>query len=320
MVKLFKKLATTIFTFSLVLMSLTACDSSEPDSQETSHAAESTAISLPESTTSPESPVIESTVSMPENPPVEKEKTVGIYGETEIPDIHIRSSGEGTAITYEESDQLALEESLDSMIFETHPFGEYTVRLVGDKVRTDNEYFPGVIYVQNPRAEFEKDGTIIEECEAAYTEYNIFMAMFAREFTLIPDKIGTYLDWYELECPVLAMKYYYPDDPETTVKQVLEFRPLRDGKIERLWARSDKGIGVRNGDYDDTKGHMNFKLVDEDGGGFTLSTFSADRFAIADSNTLIDEEAGVKYTFDFEECFKPNSPNVGYLYTAKWIS
>lgn len=313
-----KKLITSFLALTLILTSLTACNSSTPvdESKTKSSSAESTVVSSAESTISPESAAIVSTAGTSEIPPVEKEKVVGIYGETEIPDIHIRSGHDGTAITYEESDQLALEQSLDSMIFETHTFGEYTVRLVGDKVRTDEAYFPGYIYAQNLRAEFEKDGVLLENCRSEYTEYCYFMAQFAREFRLLPDKIGAYLDWYELEYPVLALKYYYKEVPGLTVPQALEFRVLRNDTVEAsLLGTFDKGIGIPLADYNDDNGILKLKLCDKDGFLSRLGSYSAESFRIADSNTLIDDEAGVKYTFDFEGYTKE-----GHLYTAERIS
>lgn len=319
-----KKFLTSLLALTLILTSLTACSGGTPadGSKTDSSASESAVISSTESTTSSvESTIIESTDSASKTQPIEKEKVVGIYGETEIPDIHIHDDYDGRAISYEESDQLLLEQSLDSMIFETHTFDEYTVRLVGDKVRTDNEYFPGYIYAQNLRAEFEKDGVLLENCKSGYKEYVIFMSQFAREYRLLTDKIGTYLDWYELEYPVLAMKYYYKAVPGIIVPQALEFRVLRNDTVEHsLFGTFDKGIGVPLADYNDDNGILKLKLYDEDGSTSMLSAFSADRFRIADSKTLIDDEAGVKYTFDFEECFDPNSPKVGYLYTAERIS
>lgn len=311
-----KKLITSSLALTLILTSLTACNSgtSVDESKTESSVSESTVISSTESTTSSvESTVIESTVNTSELTPVEK--VVGIYGETEIPDIHIRDDFDGTAITYKESDQLALEQSLDSMIFETHTFGEYTVRLVGDKVRTDEAYFPGYIYAQNLRAEFEKDGVPLENCSSEYTEYCYFMAQFAREFRLLPDKIGTYLDWYELEYPILAMKYYYKEPPGMAVPKALEFRVLRNDAVEAsLLGTFDKGIGIPVADYNDDNGILQLKLCEEDGYLSRLGSFSADRFRISDSNTLIDDEAGVKYTFDFEGYIKD-----GHLYTAERV-
>ncbi len=312
-----KKPLTLFLALTLILTSLTACNSSAPvdESKTESSKAESAVISSTESTTSSvESTVIESTTNTSDITPVEK--VVGIYGETEIPDIHIRDDSDGRAISYEESDQLALEQSLDSMVFETHTFGDYTVRLVGDKVRTDNEYFPGCIYTQNLRAEFEKNGVLVENCTSEYTEYVIFMSQFAREYRLLPEKIGTYLDWYELEYPVLAMKYYYKDAPGIIVPQALEFRVLRNDAVEHsLFGTFDKGIGVPLADYNDDNGILKLKLYDEDGSTSMLSAFSADRLRIADSKTLIDDEAGVKYTFDFEGYTKD-----GHLYTAERLS
>ncbi len=311
-----KKPLTLFLALTLILTSLTACNSSTPvdESKTESSNAESTVISSTESTTSSvESTVIESTDSTSDTAPVEK--VVGIYGETEIPDIHIHDDYDGRAISYEESDQLALEQSLDSMVFETHTFGDYTVRLVGDKVRTDNEYFPGCIYTQNLRAEFEKNGVLVENCTSEYTEYVIFMSQFAREYRLLPEKIGTYLDFYELEYPVLALKYYYKDFG-ITVPQALEFLVLRNDAVDHsLLGTFDKGIGIDLLHYGDIPHYPQLQLLDEDGQLGMLSSFSADRFRIADSKTLIDDEAGVKYTFDFEGYTKD-----GHLYTAERIS
>ena len=321
-----KKFFATFPALTLMLTSLTACNSITPvdESKTESSFTESTVILSTESTTSSaESTAIESTTDMSNLTPVER--VVGIYGETEIPDIHITSDAEGKAISYEESHKLALEQSLDSMIFETHTFGEYTVRLVGDKVRTDETFFPGSIYTQNLRIECEKNGVILDgyvKPFAYFNEYVNYMSMFMTEYRLLADKIGSYLDWYELEYPVIAVKYYYEADPEVTVTKVVEFNVIHEDRVKyQFWGTFDKCIGVDPLDNGDDREHPKLILLEEDGVLAPLGTFSADRFAIADSNTLIDEEAGVKYTFDFEECFKPNSPKAGYiLYTAKWIS
>lgn len=318
-----KKTLTLFLALTFILTSLTACKGSNSidESKTESSFAEISTITSSE-TSSTQSTVIESAVSTSDITSVEK--VVGIYGETEIPDIHITSDGEGKALSYEESDQLALEQSLDSMIFETHTFGEYTVRLVGDKVRTDEANFPGSIYTQKLRIECEKNGVMLYGYTvpfAYFNEYVNYMSLYKNEFRLLTDRIGSYLDWYELENPVLAVKYYYEAAPGITVTKVIDFNVIRNDKIHSmLLGIFDKGIGVDPLDTGDDPEHPRLTLHEEEYGiAAPLGAFSADKFRIADSNTLIDDEAGVKYTFDFEGCFNYNSPKLGHLYTAEWI-
>ncbi len=51
---------------------------------------------------------------------------------------------------------------LESMVFETHTFGDYTIKLVGKHVRTDKENFPGKIFC-GLLAEVEKNGVKISQ-------------------------------------------------------------------------------------------------------------------------------------------------------------
>lgn len=168
-----KKHITKIFAAVLVLCGLTACsdvgeaqpenqssvtDSAPSDTESTSFDTESSSSDAESSYPESESNDSESEI---------KPKTVYVYGEAEIPDIPCGDVNfEGKASTMNDHD--ALEQGLDRMVFETHTFGDYTVKLVGDKVRTDKANFPNSIYVQGLGAEVRKNGEKIEEHSDTY--------------------------------------------------------------------------------------------------------------------------------------------------------
>ncbi len=250
------------------------------------------------------------------------EKKVYVYGETEIPDIP-STLGSEEGFTDEHLDEnMDFSKCLDSMVFETHTLGEYKISLVGDSVRTDKENFPGSIYAENLRVEVEKNGVKLGKSDeyhpagAYYCDSFTYVAQFV-QFRLFADKIGTYIDMYELEQPVIAMRYYYDDNPARLVTKAVEFVSLQNDEIgDGYVGVSEKGTGVAyNSDPDDTVPWNYTALIpnDEDGTYCRLSLFEAEEFKITDPNTLVDEEAGIKYTFDF--CDPPKME----LYTAEKI-
>ncbi|MDE5590290.1 MAG: hypothetical protein K2J60_14320 [Acetatifactor sp.] len=244
------------------------------------------------------------------------EKVRYIYGETEIPDIPCGDGGfEGKAeLVWEGEDIVKLQQSLDSMVFETHTFGDYTVRLVGDKVRTDEANFPGSIYTQNLRVEVEKNGVMVEE-DGGYNDIITYVTQFFMEYRLLADKIGDYLDMYDLDCPVIAMKYYYDDDSERTVMTAVEFAVIQNNEFYSGFVGFfEEGLGVMlNPDGDGTKPGTMLALNNADNAVCRMGIFSSDEFAVVDGKTLIDEEAGIRYTFDF------SNPLPFELYTGEKI-
>ena len=244
------------------------------------------------------------------------EKVRYIYGETAIPDIPCGDGGfEGKAnLVWEGEDSVKLQQSLDSMVFETHTFGDYTVRLVGDQVRTDEANFPGSIYTQNLRVEVEKNGVLVEE-DGQYNNTITYLSQFLTEYRLFADKIGEYLGVYDLDYPVIAMKYYYDDAPERTVMTAVEFAVIRDNEFcSGFVGVFEEGLGVMlNFDGDGTKPGTMLMLNSTDNQICRMGIFSSNKFTVADGKTLIDEEAGIKYTFDFSD------PLPFELYTAEKI-
>lgn len=140
-------------------------------------------------------------------------------GETKIPDIVFENTdNEGRANANIPEVREKLEQCPDNVILETHTFGDYTVRLVGDKARTDNANFPGSIYVRALRAEVEKNGEKTEG-DGRYND-TVTYASENNEYRLFEDKIGSYIDIYELDNPVIAMRYFYDEkDGERAVKK-----------------------------------------------------------------------------------------------------
>ena len=316
-----KKHLTKISAVLLVLCSLTACSDADAARYENQSSVTDSASSYTESPSldtdnSSSNTETESSDSTPESKP----KTVCYYGEAEIPDIPCGNVDyEGKASTMQDHD--ALEQCLDvHMIFETHTFGEYTVSLTGDKIRTDKANFSDSIYVQNLRAEVRKNGEKVGEySDCGYSAYTLYGAQFETEYRLLTDKIGSYLDIYDLEHPVIAMRYFFDDDPRRTVKQAVEFAIIKPDEVyDDLFGICDKGTGVDfNIDHDPNDTSTALMLNQQDGWGCMDCIFAADEFKIADSKTLIDEEAGIRYTFDFIS--DPYECN-GHLYTVEKIS
>lgn len=228
------------------------------------------------------------------------EKVTGIYGETEIPDIPCGDKErEGKANVIKQSG--ALRQSLDSMVFETHNFGDYTVKLIGDSVRTDKQNFPDSIYAQKLRIEVEKNGTKLGVI--GYNDTLLYQSQFHTEYRLFADKIGSYLDIYELDCPVIAMRYFFDDDPARTVTKAVEFAVIRDDTLcGGFVGASAAGTGVTmnpNMDWGDYRTILAPNT--SDGERCRLSVFAADEFTVADGKTLTDGKAGIRYTFDFSD-------------------
>ncbi len=324
------KTLASILTLSLILCSLTACqeggaenlpgaqgsvtDSTVSDNDNSSSDPESSS-SDPESssTNKGDDSAPESSDSTPDEP-----KEMGIYGETEIPDIPCGDPDyEGKANTMSNHD--ALEQCLDSMVFETHTYGEYTVKLVGESVRTDKKNFPDSIYTQGLHVEVEKNGKEIEAFNNYGSLYLQYGTQYHLEYRLFTDKIGSYLDLYDLDTPVIAFRYFFDEDPGREVTKTVSFAMIWNDKLyAKLVGTTVKGTGIEfNPDSDlypitDTKKVLSLTTS----GGLDIEVlFAADEFKIADGKTLIDEKAGIKYTFDFTDPLEVE----GKIYKTEWI-
>ncbi len=292
--------------------------SEDSDSSESSDSSENQ--STGDSSESSESSDNSDSSDIPDN---SESKTRYIYGEAEIPDLPDLSKGEeGRAGTWEGHPNpdpegvKQFDRCLESMVFETHTLGDYTVSLVADKVRTDSVKFPGYIFVQHPRAEIKKNGEHIGDLY--HDGWINYVALFGEELRLHADKIGSYVDLYDLEVPVVALRYWFDDDPRRLVTKCVTFASVTkpcNGSMGSV----ENGIGVQMSD----SGRIPYSVLEPSDGteqtGY-WAIFDSDEFKVADKNTLLDEKAGIEYTFDFHEDNDPYHPRKPkYLYSAKWV-
>ncbi|MDE7229536.1 MAG: hypothetical protein K2N56_03570 [Oscillospiraceae bacterium] len=318
-----KKQITAIITSALILGGLTACsdrvdapgsvDPQNVNISESSDTSDSFSESSDISDSSSESSPSKST---PEfiNPYEGKYPFIdkrGVYGETEIPDFHVEeTTSEGCG--YFGPYRVAM--GLESMEFETLTFGDYTIKLVGSDVRTDKESFPGKIFVSKCFVEITKDGEepVITGISGDVTGFA--GAQYQPGELLLVDKIGSYLDVYDMELPVLAMRYYFGDNPERLVHKAVDFAVLKDGEwYYGFVAESEPGCGVY-WDWEQSGKPRIDEKINVPNEHFTLcraALFEADEFTLVNKNTLADEEASITYTFKFSD------PLQFELYTAE---
>lgn len=323
-----KKQISAIITAMLILGSLTACSdkSNAPGNGEPDPVTQSSTESLTNDS-SPDTSFLGNTGSKSEpdnsfediNPYERKYPFIdkrGVYGETEIPDFHIDKS------TSEGCEQLGVywvPMGLESMEFESLTYGGYTIKLVGKNVRTDEENFPGKIFMGSCFVEIEKDGgelfiTGVPDDVTGYAG-----AQYQPGCLLYADKIGSYLDIHDMELPVLAMRYYFGDSPERLVHKAVDFAFLKDGEWHNgFTGKFEPGCGVY-WDWKQFDKEIIGEKINVPNEHFTVcvaALFEADKFKLVDKNTLLDEEAGITYTFDFE--LKTRVDRLGYcLYTAE---
>lgn len=301
-----KKQLITILASSLLLVGLTACSAGG-------------AGAVTEDQSSASSPANESGSSESAGGALESRPTGNVravYGQTEIPDIPCESEEpDGRA---NPADAKAIFAGcLDSMEFERHTVGDYTVKLVGDTVRTDKANFPNNIYVRDLRAVLEKNGTELEShgdygeefllMSASYLEEFLLMGTsysedntYCKEYTLFADKLGSYLDIYELEKPVIAMRYFFGDTAGKNITRTVKFAVIQDDGVDSDFSgKFARGTGVWTQWGVDGDQLTRLFLTSNDGNTARAGVFAADEFEIADSRTLIDNEAKLKYVFDF---------------------
>lgn len=322
-----KKHIASILTLALILCSLTACREGVAENLpgDQGSAVDSTVSDTESSSSDLESSSADhSSDSTPESGDntTDEPKEIGVYGETEIPDIPCGDPDfEGKANYTDPDSETAkrLEQCLDSMVFETHTYGEYTISLIGDRVRTDKANFPDSIYAETLRVDVLRNGEKIGERESYFTGSGMltYLLMGNTEFRLFTDKIGSYLDFYELDTPVIAMRYYYKEDEGREVTKAVGFSTIGEDEIyDSLWGSCEKGTGITF-NPDSTVNDPGSKLAfnTEDDWSCSVSVFATDKFRIADGKTLVDDKAGVKYTFDFSDPYELE----GKIYKTEWI-
>lgn len=220
-----------------------------------------------------------------------------VYGETEIPDIPAENPQEdGRTSPFPISWEL--EKGLDKMIFETHSFGDYTISLIGEYVRTDGNH-PNMIYASRLYAAVYIGGIGGESLYKGISPTDIKNVGSAPgfEYVLLKDKIGSYLDIYQLENPVLAIRYYYDETGGSEITKTVDFGIIQDDKLKSgyFWI-CDKNTGVEFVDSD-RWGTLNRN----DGNVCLTCIFESEEFEAADEKTLVDRAAGLKYTFGFSD-------------------
>lgn len=225
----------------------------------------------------------------------------GVYGETGIPDIPCDNVDAQGSVRPIQVTPIGLE----SMVFETRTFGDYTVKLVGQYVRTDEENFPGTIYARHLYIEIENEKLPLSgnDGKIFYAPTILGQGVFKPEYRVFPDRIGTYLDIYDLEYPIVAMRYYLDDTPEYVADDISEtvrfamILPNRNSAVS-LTGSCEAGLGV----VFDTEPSDKVEIVtnSETVSGWP-SVLCGNDIEVVDKKTLIDETAGIKYSFDFSD-------------------
>ena len=216
-----------------------------------------------------------------------------VYGEIEIPDIpgkfhpsifDIQENKE-----FDGRGGLTLEESartLGSMAFETKTVGDYKLTLVGEKVRTDKENFPGRIFVNRLFVEVEKDGVVLGRAD----HHLLFEGMDELGLKIFEDKIGNYFSLYEMDIPILVFRYFYDDKPARA-----HFNPIiGEGEYIGILLGSFLELGYEGvGDFTESG-------IYTDHLGPLAENVSDELICIPEENTLVDAQAGVKYVFNID--------------------
>lgn len=300
-----KKQIAAAITAALILTSITACKESvfenRPGTQGSSAAGNSTA----DFSENPSSAENESS-SDNRGEDSEPEKMSAVFGETEIPDIP--SVSESSL------------QPLESMVFEVHKHGDYTISLIGENVRTSKDIFPGIILMKALRIEVEKNGVMLGD--AGYIGQFSCGAQFPT-LKLFEDKIGSYISFYNMDVPVIALKYYYPESDPTDVEKALMFATIQNEEVDNQFvgATTDPiGVEITSKVIDGKQIYLSSGLGGdgtpvngEEKHNYRLFVFGSDEFKVVDGRTLVDEEAGIKYTFDFF------GPTLFERYTAEKI-
>lgn len=225
------------------------------------------------------------------------------YKDVDIPNIHCETGdSEGRVRFWDKNARIP--GTLDGIIFETQTLGDYTITLIGDGVRTDLENFPNEIFVKDLYMEVTKNGTLITDGTVYCNNAAFGVGETTPEKIILNEKIGSYVDGYELERPVIAMRYFFPDD-SADIKNFVEFFEICD---DSLWGDHVNKHAPKTGIIVD--GSPVHELNTEDGAMCRLGIFSADEFSVIDSKTLEDEVAGVRYNFVF------NNPPEQMLYST----
>lgn len=319
-----KKQITSIVTTALVLTALTACSNSVSEirtdiQSSASDSADATSSDMQIVRTESNPYIGDCAEPYCTEPSSNNEKCVfldfrGDYGEVEIPDFHCdRVDQEGSVRPFNR-----VPIGLESMVFETRTFGDYTIKLVGENVRTDKENFPDTIYARRLYIEIENEKTPMSDNSRKihYDQTILGQAQFTPEYRLFSSRIGSYLDIYDLEYPVIAMRYYMDDTPEyidSAITKTVKFAMILPDKNDAVGLTGDieTGLGVVfNPDMttDMTEIVTNHEDIHASENRAPASVlFKSDKLKAVDTKTLVDEAAGIRYVFDFTDIPLPGN-------------
>ncbi len=297
-----KKQLTALLATTLLLTSLTGCtnensstsdDSSVADTSSSvasdSSSSSSESENSTESTSSDESSFKSETTS---EAPTEVVRVQ--YKDAEIPDIHLENCDSEGRVSFRDHNA-RVDGAVDGIIFETHTMGDYTITLIGDGVRTDTANFPDKIFVNNLYAEVTKNSVIIDGGILGCYDIAFVATDVKPEDFLLKDKIGSYIDGYELERSVIATRYFYPDDGRVIENSINFYEIYNDTLSGDYINKYAPGTGITGEESG------NLMPNTEDGYSCRYGTFTAEEFTIIDNKTLEDTAAGVRYNFNFTD-------------------
>lgn len=295
-----KKKIFSAITAALILTSMTACKENVSENRPDAQGSSAADNSAPVSSEDPSSAENENSSdnSGADSEPAKKDRAV--YGETEIPDI---SSGETDL------------QPLESMVFEVYKFGDYSISLIGEDVKTNKNLCPGEIIMSALRIEVEKDGVALGD--AGYIDEFSWGAQYP-VLTLFEDKLGSYISLYDMEVPVIAMKYYFPESAPTDVEKAMMFATIQNGAVDNGFVGSacdPIGVGLTSKVVDGkqiylTSGSEN---KSDETNRYRAFIFGSEEFEVVDGQTLVDKDAGIRYKFDLSD------PTLFERYTAEKI-
>lgn len=123
-------------------------------------------------------------------------------------------------------------------------------------------------------------------------------------FKVYTNRIGTYLDLYELEKPVIAMRYYM-DEPDLAVTEAVIIDDVTYFNFNTM-AQAQTGVTMP---YDESQTQNNVVNPEDNWIGW-WSLCSQDKFTVEDNHTLVDGELGIKYVFDMETTLEVKTPDI----------
>lgn len=188
------------------------------------------------------------------------------------------------------------------MLFEEKNVANYNVKLIGSNVymRNGNDYnetvFSNSLYLI-----LETNTRISQIADISTFELPISIGA---EVKLNMENIGSYLNAYELEKPIITLSFYSDDKIyPRMVKQAVKFFTIENNKIvpiNSLYAEAETGVSVYSPESDFSVNYPYDSLRPNSLDGeckFGLAEMTELKYA--DKNTLLDTAARIQYSFSF---------------------